>query len=232
MASYVVGDVHGCYYSLLALFDKMAPSYSDEIYFVGDLINKGPFSKKVIDQIIAWRSKAWNMTVIRGNHEEKLLSLEGIQSQQLISEFTNWYSGLDSYMEFFNHNGELRPPYKAFFNSTHYYIEKESYYLVHAGFNCKKNQAFSDHHAMTNIRNWSQDYDVELLQGKTVIHGHQSVPLAQTERAAADITSRTIPIDNGCVYFDTKPDRGYLTAIRLEDRKLFSTINLDKWQFR
>ncbi len=231
MASYIIGDVHGCYYSMLALLDKISPSTSDKIYFIGDLINKGKFSRKLVDQIIQWKQEGWNIEVIRGNHEEKLLSLEGVKSKTLIAEFTDWYSGHKAYQEFYNQSSELEDPYRQFFLKTNYFIELDEYFLVHAGFNCKRNQAFIDRHAMTTIRNWSGDYDPRVLKGKVVIHGHQSVSLRETQKAADNENSKTIPIDNGCVYYGAKTDRGYLTAVRLEDRAVFSVINMDDWLF-
>ena len=45
----VIGDVHGEYNSLLSLLDILPQT--DKICFVGDLIDRGPDSKKIIDLI-------------------------------------------------------------------------------------------------------------------------------------------------------------------------------------
>ena len=65
----IVGDVHGCAEELDALLDRLAFSLGDRLVFVGDLIARGPDSLGVLD--IARRTGA---VVVRGNHEEKLLS--------------------------------------------------------------------------------------------------------------------------------------------------------------
>ena len=38
----VIGDVHGHYDTLLRLFDAIAPNEQDWVYFIGDLIDRGP----------------------------------------------------------------------------------------------------------------------------------------------------------------------------------------------
>ena len=82
---------------------------------------------------------------------------------------------------------------------------------------------------MITIRNWSRDYDPQVLNNKTVIHGHQSVSLEKTKELLNNQESKVIPIDTGCVYSGTKGRRGHLTAIRLEDRALYYVVNLDNW---
>jgi len=59
---FVIGDVHGCYYTLLNLV-KQLPSDA-KLIFVGDLCDKGNFSKEVISFVISNGYKC-----VKGNHE-------------------------------------------------------------------------------------------------------------------------------------------------------------------
>ena len=74
----VIGDVHGCYKSLLALIEKLLLKYkvSDmkelPITFVGDIIDRGPSSDKVIKLI---RENGWD--IVTGNHEAMALYFDG-----------------------------------------------------------------------------------------------------------------------------------------------------------
>lgn len=66
---YVVGDVHGCFDRLQALLDELDPSDEELVVFVGDLIRKGPDSRRVVELV----RDSPNMLSVRGNNEEKVI---------------------------------------------------------------------------------------------------------------------------------------------------------------
>ena len=54
----IIGDVHGCLYELKALIAKV--NYhpdKDRLIFVGDLINKGPYSREVLEMVFSLHSE-------------------------------------------------------------------------------------------------------------------------------------------------------------------------------
>ena len=68
----VIGDIHGCFYTLSDLYKKLILQTS-EIYSVGDLTDRGPKSKDVVQFCIDKKIKP-----VKGNHEDMLLkALEG-----------------------------------------------------------------------------------------------------------------------------------------------------------
>ena len=64
----VIGDVHGHYDGLMLLMETIAPSKGDEVYFLGDLIDRGPKSAQVVEFV---RSNQY--PCVMGNHEQMLL---------------------------------------------------------------------------------------------------------------------------------------------------------------
>lgn len=73
----VIGDVHGCYDELNELLLKQDISEllqlpNTAVVFVGDLIDKGPKSKEVLNWFFNMEKKNSNYFCIRGNHEYKL----------------------------------------------------------------------------------------------------------------------------------------------------------------
>lgn len=63
----VIGDVHGCYDKLCTLLSILP--HNARLIFLGDLIHKGPDSKRVVDAVRALVNIG-KATCIRGNHED------------------------------------------------------------------------------------------------------------------------------------------------------------------
>jgi len=77
MATYAIGDVQGCATQLQQLVDRInfEPA-TDQLWFVGDLVNRGPASLAVLRFIKNLGSKA---RVVLGNHDLFMLAVaEGI----------------------------------------------------------------------------------------------------------------------------------------------------------
>ena len=73
MATYVIGDVQGCCDSLEALVAQLSFSPKrDRLWFVGDLVNRGPKSLKTLRRIISAERRAIS---VLGNHDLHLLAL-------------------------------------------------------------------------------------------------------------------------------------------------------------
>jgi serine/threonine protein phosphatase 1 len=69
MKRLIIGDIHGCYAELQDLLDKAALSADDEIIALGDIVDRGPDSPRVLD----FFQTRPNARSIQGNHERKHL---------------------------------------------------------------------------------------------------------------------------------------------------------------
>jgi len=73
MATYAVGDIQGCFYSLQSLLEKIDfNSKTDELWLVGDIINRGQRSLETLDWCYKNRD---NLKIVLGNHDLHFLSV-------------------------------------------------------------------------------------------------------------------------------------------------------------
>lgn len=94
----IIGDVHGHYNGLMVLLDAIAPGSNDQVYFLGDLIDRGPQSSQVVDFV-----QQSSYECLLGNHEQMLLNVvasKGSSSQVEEAWLSNGgYATVNSYKE-------------------------------------------------------------------------------------------------------------------------------------
>lgn len=76
-----IGDIHGCHAEFAELLERVAPGRSDQLILLGDLVNRGPDSLKVLD--LAREHRAISLL---GNHELRLLNFRKTRDRSLLRE--------------------------------------------------------------------------------------------------------------------------------------------------
>lgn len=72
-----VGDIHGSEVALTTLLRVLAPDRDDTFIILGDVVDRGPGTRQVIDQLIEL-SKISTLVLVLGNHEEMMFdALDG-----------------------------------------------------------------------------------------------------------------------------------------------------------
>lgn len=217
--TFVIGDIHGCAATLRRLVDgTLRPVPADRIFLLGDLIDRGPDSKGVLDFIFDLRGRGVSVESIRGNHEEMYLrACEDSYPGLWIAN-----GGLATLASFqADRPGDIPRRYHDYLNSLPLYILLDDFVLVHAGLNFDVPHPFDDTEAMLWTR--SHFVDPHRIGGRRLICGHTPVTRARLE---ASLDNSKIMLDNGCVFND-RPGMGSLAALELESMTLYLQPDID-----
>ncbi|NOQ27524.1 MAG: hypothetical protein GQ564_19350 [Bacteroidales bacterium] len=228
---YCIGDIHGCYYTFNKLICQICVlDKNPELYFVGDLIDRGSNSKAVIDLIINLKNKGLKINSVRGNHEEMLLY--SYENSFKVTD-TNWNSnGAPNTIRSLNPIADLNLPtkelipekYYTFLHSLPYFIALNDYIIVHAGFNFNSKDPFSDTKTMLWTR--KEENKFKFTKEKIIIHGHTPISFKQIKSNINNKITDIINIDSGCIFTNRK-NLGTLTAFNLHTQELINIKNID-----
>ncbi len=177
------GDVHGCYEEWRDLIEKIAPGKDDLLISVGDLICKGPSSKKTLD----FAQSLPRLKCVVGNHE--LHFLKAWKNKRL-EELTKDYQKR-TLAEF----GKDLNRYMEWIETWPYYLDLPECIVVHGGLRAGvalQDQKREELTSLRHLENGTPWY--EAYQGKKlVVYGHWA-------RQGLRVRENTIGLDSGCVY--------------------------------
>lgn len=227
MRRFAISDIHGCSKTFNALLEKLELQKADQLFLLGDYIDRGSDSKGVIDKILQLKHDGYFVSCLLGNHEWMLLN-----SSNDFKKYDLWLKNggsitLDSYkISDYNFLDKLPETHLQFFKNLEYYVELEDYFLVHAGFNLKDSDPLNDYESMLWIRDWSKYLKPGQLDGKKIIHGHSARTITKLFEDVKNPKTQVYNIDCGCVY-DSKNRLGVLCAFNLDDKTMITNKNLD-----
>ena len=71
MGRWIIPDIHGCARTVKVLLENMLKvTRDDELFFLGDYIDRGPASKEVLDYLMDLQERGWKIHCLKGNHED------------------------------------------------------------------------------------------------------------------------------------------------------------------
>ena len=203
----IVGDIHGCHAEFMALLDKASLTADDEIIAVGDIVDRGPDTVRVLE----FFQKEKNARSLLVNHERKhIRSFQGKVRPALSQLITRRQIGEERY-----------PDMCAFMDSFVRFLELPEAILAHGFF--EPNIPLSDQKEdvligaisgdiylkQTYDRPWYEHYEKD----KPIIVGHLDYSRNGQPFIYQD---RVFCIDTGCCH------GGNLTGLLLPDFHLIS----------
>lgn len=193
-----IGDIHGRYHTFLKLLDILEKDYSlneSNLVLHGDYIDRGPYSKQVIDKVMELQQTFPNKIVtLKGNHEDMCVSFhryktmeDPIHAEEMGSMFlynggmttvSSFYENIINIDAFKDHR--IPDKYLDWMQALTLKHEDEHAYYVHAG--------------LTPYRSFDDQIDEELMWiranflhhdykwDKVVVHGHTKSDFFSDER--------------------------------------------------
>lgn len=219
MSMYVMSDIHGCYDKFIKMISLIDLKKEDELYILGDVLDRGEEPLKIIDYIITHK----NIILLKGNHEKF---------------FENYFESGET---FFWHKNGGEVTYRKIIERGQAYeymlyelIRKlplvkviDKFILSHSGLFFPLNYDELSLERLLELQDeddylWTRDYinsDIQFKDYK-IICGHTPVQSITKNYEDVKILHRKghIFIDTGCVFENAG---GRLSCLRLDDMKEF-----------
>jgi hypothetical protein len=194
----VIGDVHGCHEEWTDLLDRLAVTSSDRLVSVGDLICKGPSTRRTLEMAMEMR----NLACVLGNHELRFLEC--------------WRAGRPPDVEPYDDDaardmGDRYEEFLRFLDTWPLWIDLGDLLVIHAGLRPGIPLEHQSPRDLTGIRYvepgvpWYDRYEGP----RTVVFGHWA-------RSEPVVRPRAVGLDTSCVY------GGRLSACVFPDREIVS----------
>lgn len=227
----VIGDIHGCYKTLQALLKKCP---NEQVYLVGDLIDRGPQSAEVVQAAI---DNGWKVAM--GNHEKMMAdaTLNGKMGNVQVWHQNGGTQTEESYKRFPKGTQEKHAEWML--NLPYYIVSDEmdgdgrKLFVSHAGlyapYSADESPLIQAEHLVSNQDIlWHRDpiYDYpEVYQ----VLGHTPTP------NGPNMDRHYANIDTGCVFKredvrilgNQKPAYGVLTALLFPSKEIISQENIE-----
>ncbi len=185
MRTIVVGDVHGCFTELCELLKLVSYNqFKDKLYFVGDLINRGPASKDCIELLHEYKAIS-----VMGNHEYYLL-------QAAAEKEHRWSIYAKMQLEFGAKFGQLLEDLAKW----PYFLDLPEMRIIHAGVMPGVNVEDADRETLLNLREVPDPETGEAVPWFELYKGERTIVFGHWARLNGVIRKNAIGIDRGCVY--------------------------------
>lgn len=228
--TYVMSDLHGMYDKFIAMLQKINFSDSDELFIIGDIIDRGERPVDILEYVM----DKPNITVLLGNHEVMARDLLSRLTTEITEEnITSFDDDFLIELALYKRNGgvptmkqlrtlptEKRQRILDFIDSLYAYeaidICDKTFVLVHAGLgNFRKDKKISGY-SLYELLELRPDYERQYFEDDSVyiVSGHTPTKLISGKWEIYH-SHNNIVIDCGAAF------GGRLACLRLEDMAEF-----------
>jgi serine/threonine protein phosphatase 1 len=161
-----IGDIHGCDVALDTLLAKLSVTGDDTVVVLGDVVDRGPGSRQVIERLLALRSQC-RLILILGNHEEMML--DALDHGEGAEDWLR-FGGMATVQSYGGLPQSIPKEHLEFLESGQSYWETETELFVHANLKADLplEQQLPEWLRWTHLSGAEQPH----TSGKRVICGH------------------------------------------------------------
>jgi serine/threonine protein phosphatase 1 len=226
LRTFLIGDIHGCVNTFDALLSKIGISREDHIILLGDYVDRGLFSKQVIDKITEIQDQGFRITALKGNHEEMFVN------NYLAEVEKGWHQmGDDELLQSFGKSDMKSIPksYIEFCDQLPLYHADVSLIAVHAGLDFGSEDHFGKSEYLLWSRDWYSNIDYNWLNNRIIVHGHTPRTIDEIKTQFGDLEKdRVLNIDGGAFLSEQKlHGLGHLCAFDYTNMKLIFQENVE-----
>lgn len=235
----VLGDIHGHYAALNTLLDFASPGSAEPIFPLGDLIDRGPESNRVL----IWARTTPQVSSILGNHEEMWLNvLRSAIGQSLNrreqSLAEHWAAqgngaietlrslGFVGLGDFLSQPIDYLDDWRTWLETLPLWQEVDEFILAHAGIDSTLPLTAQPRETLLWERNWLHRQTEAPIPTKTLLVGH--TPTWSLRRWITDFQPGDLVGGPGWINLDTGsqiPEYSWLSGLDLESNRVFQ-VNL------
>jgi serine/threonine protein phosphatase 1 len=217
----IIGDIHGCFFTLEELYKKILTNYPDiSVYTVGDLVDRGNHSLEVVNFVIANK-----IFFTPGNHDYMFYHFFKDPSSVFARSW--FFNGNETTLESYENNETEMFKHIEFIKGSSLYFNVPDCFISHAGvsyqyekylpFNFRDNLELLDPLIHNDLRSdrgilWTRDPLLNI--GKLQVVGHTK----QQEITYVE--------DSNAVYIDTGACVGNkMSAVIVHQNKIIDTLD-------
>jgi serine/threonine protein phosphatase 1 len=161
-----IGDIHGCDVALRIVLEMLAPTPDDTCVVLGDVVDRGPASRQVVEQLMSLRAQC-RLIMILGNHEEMML--DSLSNGQWMESWLR-YGGAATVQSYGGDPEQVPTEHLDFLSDALEFWETDRELFIHA--NLQPDVALEHQHPewlrWTHLSGTEQPHP----SGKRVICGH------------------------------------------------------------
>lgn len=218
----VIGDVHGCFYTLQSLVERIKQNYpGTPIYCVGDLIDRGNHSYEVLEYV-----KSEKIIFTLGNHDYMFYA--SIREPASLMAKSWKYNGAETTLaSYTGERWQLLDEHLDLIFSSPLFLNLDDCFISHAGISARFKEKLPENF-LNNPAEFEKILREDLFEQDSIIWTRSELLNIGKLQVVGHTHRKDVNFDKeaNVLYIDTTAyGNNYLTAVIVEQNKLINTIN-------